>query len=248
MTGEEWPLIRAMAWLGFKKSPHLQWLEKGIDHSDPHITDHCSEKGPEHHTTVFWSQVLFDSVFFRNNMRRRELCRQIHFSKTEITLGVERVISLFPGWETASVLLQPLSQQYCSWEKRWATGVSQKRQLQTVTEMVPCFSKIAFQPSRCKAAHRTSWERGEGTGMEPASLTGVRRQQVKVQILWQEVLFLRCQCQSFNKRLSCEGWKFFPLGFKRLRPINPIFWWQKFPLFYYIIWKNKIHPLTGTDQ
>lgn len=97
MTGEEWPLIRAMAWLGFKKSPHLQWLEKGIDHGDPHITDHCSEKGPERHTTVFWSQVLFDSVFFRNNMRRRELCRQIHFSKTEITLGVERVISLFPG-------------------------------------------------------------------------------------------------------------------------------------------------------
>ena len=55
------------------------------------------------------------------------LSRQIHFSKTEITLGVERMISLFPGWETASVLLQPMSQQYCSWEKRWATGVSQKK-------------------------------------------------------------------------------------------------------------------------
>lgn len=105
--------------------------------------------------------------------------------------------------------------------------------------MVPCFSKIAFQPSRCKAAHRISWERAEGTRMEAASLTGVRRQQVKVQILWQEVLFLRCQCQSFHKRLSCESWKFFPLGFKRLRPINPIFWWQKFPLFYYIIWKKN---------
>lgn len=111
-----------MAWLGFKKSPYLQWLEKGVDCGDPHITSHCSEKGLERHTTVFWSQVLFDSVFFffqeQYETSGAVLSRQIHFSKTEITLGVERMISLFPGWETASVLLQPMSQQYCSWEKK----------------------------------------------------------------------------------------------------------------------------------
>ena len=126
---------------------------------------------------MFCSQVLFDSVFFRNNMRRRELCSAgrstfpkqkslwgwkewFHFSQVE-----RQLLFCYSPWA---------SQQYCSWEKRWATGVSQKRQLWTVTEMVPCFSKIAFQPSRCKAAHRISWERGEGTRMEVAVSGGSR--------------------------------------------------------------------------
>ena len=65
-----------MAWLGFKKSPHLQWLEKGVDCGDPHITSHCSEKGPGHHTTVFWSQVLFDSVFFSGTIWDVGSCSQ----------------------------------------------------------------------------------------------------------------------------------------------------------------------------
>lgn len=88
----------------------------------PHITSHCSEKGLERHTTVFWSQVLFDSVFFFSGTiwDAGSCVRQVHpLFQNRNHFGVERMISLFPGWETASVLLQPMSQQYCSRKKSY---------------------------------------------------------------------------------------------------------------------------------
>lgn len=119
-----------MAWLGFKKSPYLQWLEKGVDCGDPHITSHCSEKGLERHTTVFWSQVLFDSVFFffRNNMRRRELC-----SAGRSTFPKQKSLWGWKEWFHFSQVERQLLFCYSPWasstalEKRRATGISQKK-------------------------------------------------------------------------------------------------------------------------
>lgn len=134
--------------------------EKPVDRrGDPHMTDHfLTLKKALSSTPLCLGVMFFFILFFRNNMRHQELCSAadpLFQNRAHFWSG--KSDSTFPKWRDGFCFATAREPTVPSLQEKMSCWyLMKKTTTNSVSKTVPRISKIAFQPSRRKGAHRRS--------------------------------------------------------------------------------------------